>query len=212
MARKDGLSITDVLTALKNAGIDTLPGGGAEVLTPSVRQRLSPNKCTCEEWLSVMRTAHGLGFRTTATLMYGHIETNADIVDHLLGLRQLQDETGRFSSFIPWSFKPGRSDLSRRVTSSSHPAQYIRVIALARLLLDNVAHIQSSWFSESTSAGQLGLLAGADDFGGILMEENVLRQTGYEKTSTLEDVCQLIRQAGFRPARRDSNYRIVEEY
>ena len=112
----------------------------------------------------------------TATLMFGHVETDEDIIGHLLRLRELQDRTGGFQSFIPWSFKSGGSPLSTDVSAPAHPARYVRIIALARLMLDNFAHVQSSWFSESISAGQLGLMAGADDFGGILVEENVLRE------------------------------------
>ncbi len=210
MARQEGTGVSVILKALQQEGVDTIPGGGAEVLSNRLRAELSPRKGTAEEWLAVMEEAHRLGFTTTATLMYGHLETDREIIDHLLALRDLQDRTAGFSSFIPWSFKPGRSDLSRDVPRGAHPARYLRVIATARLLLDNFAHIQSSWFSESTTAGQLGLLAGADDFGGILVEENVLRETGFKRRSTREMVLTLIRRAGFLPAQRNSYYRILE--
>ena len=173
MAGQEQCSVSDVLHALWDAGIRTIPGGGAEILTESVRQIIAPRKATTEEWLQVCETAHRIGFQTTATMMFGHVETDEDIVDHLLRLRELQDRTSGFTSFIPWSFKPGRTPLAQQVTASHHPARYVRIIAVARLVLDNFPHIQSSWFSENVSAGQLGLLAGADDFGGVLVEENV---------------------------------------
>jgi cyclic dehypoxanthinyl futalosine synthase len=144
-------------------------------------------------------------------MMYGHIETDADIVDHLLELRNLQDRTGGFTSFICWSFKPGATPLGLKVRSAAHPGRYVRLIALARLLLDNFPHIQSSWFSESVPAGQLGLIAGADDFGGVLLEENVLRQAGHEPQTTIATVKTIIRRAGFVPAQRDGYYRMLND-
>jgi len=212
MAKQEGVSVREVLSVLRDAGISTLPGGGAEVLSDRVRTLLSPKKYTSAEWLDVMEQAHELGFRTTATLMFGHLETDEEIISHLLLLRALQDRTSGFNSFIPWSFKPGGSPLSEQIQEAAHPARYIRILAVARLVLDNVCHIQSSWFSESVAAGQLGLLAGADDFGGILVEENVLKQTGYQRRTTVETVLEIIRQAGFTPARRDSMYQVVETY
>jgi cyclic dehypoxanthinyl futalosine synthase len=212
MAQRERVSTREVLQLLHEEGIRTLPGGGAEILTDQVRTAIAPRKCTASDWLRVMEEAHELGFRTTATLMFGHLERDEDIVDHFVALRELQDRTGGFSSFIPWSFKPGGSPLSERVTVGAHPARYVRIIALARLVLDNFDHIQSSWFSENVTAGQLGLLGGADDFGGVLLEENVLRQTGYVRQTNLQRVVTLIRQAGFTAARRDSHYQVVETY
>ncbi len=211
MAAREKIPVADVLERVYNQGIRTIPGGGAEILVDGRRRRIAPRKATAQQWLDACETAHGLGFRTTATLMFGHIESDADIVAHLLRLRRLQDKSGGFQSFIPWSFKPGESDLSRDVPSGAHPAKYIRVIAVARLVLDNFPHIQSSWFSETPSAGVLGLLAGADDFGGILMEEHVLRQAGHSPSTTVGRVRALIRSAGFAPVQRDSDYQIVAE-
>jgi cyclic dehypoxanthinyl futalosine synthase len=159
-----------------------------------------------------MAQAHRLGFRSTATMMFGHIESDADLIDHLDRLRRLQDRTGGFHSFIPWSFKPGGSQLSSMVAQAAHPARYVRIIAVARIFLDGFEHIQSSWFSESVTAGQLGLLAGADDFGGLLVEENVLRETGYRRATCLQSVLQMIRSTGFTPARRSSDYEIIERF
>ena len=190
-------------------GIRTIPGGGAEILTERVRAEIAPRKASAEEFLEVCAVAHEIGFKTTATMMYGHIETDEDIVDHLLALRGLQDQTGGFTSFICWSFKPGSTPLGRKIPGAAHPALYVRIIAVARLLLDNFPHIQSSWFSESVSAGQLGLIAGADDFGGVLLEENVLRKAGHERLTTVDTVKTIIRRAGFVPAQRDGYYRTL---
>jgi cyclic dehypoxanthinyl futalosine synthase len=212
MARKEQCAVRDVLAAVQAEGVRTIPGGGAEILTESVRRRIAPGKATTEQWLAVCREAHLMGFRTTATMMFGHVETDEDIVDHLLALRGLQDETRGFTSFIPWSFKPGNTPLGRQVSRSVHPAKYVRIIALARLVLDNFEHIQSSWFSENVAAGQLGLLGGADDFGGILVEENVLQQAGHQRTTTAENVKTIIRRAGFAPAQRDSFYRVLNTF
>lgn len=210
MANREGRTTLAILKTLRDAGIDTMPGGGAEILSNEIRRDIAPNKYSADEWLRVMKEAHGLGFRTTATMMFGHVETDRHIALHLLRLREAQDETGGFSSFIPWSFKPGRSALTERVPAAAHPARYLRILAAARLTLDNFDHIQSSWFSESETAGMLGLLAGADDFGGILVEENVLKKTGYERQTTEERVRALIREAGFVPALRDSRYLVIE--
>jgi len=212
MAEHEKCSVREVLQTLWDAGIRTIPGGGAEILSEPVRRIIAPHKATTRQWLDVCEQAHRIGFKTTATMMYGHVETDADIVDHLLELRSLQDRSGGFTSFIPWSFKPGTTPLSKRVKQPSHPARYVRIIAVARLVLDNFDHIQSSWFSESIPAGQLGLLAGADDFGGVLVEEHVHKEAGHERQATPDNVVTIIRRAGFTPARRDSYYRIRETF
>ena len=212
MATQERCSAAEVLQHLWDAGIRTIPGGGAEILSESVRKIIAPRKATTEQWLNICETAHRIGFKTTATMMYGHVESDADIIDHLLRLRQLQDQSAGFTSFIPWSFKQGQTDLAREVKSPVHPARYVRIIALARLVLDNFPHIQSSWFSENISAGQLGLLAGADDFGGVLVEEHVHREAGHDRMATTENVVTIIRRAGFIPARRDSYYQIQETF
>ncbi len=212
ISRMEKLPVEDILRAIYDEGIRTIPGGGAEILSERVRKEVARRKATTEEWLDVCEKAHHIGFRTTATMMFGHVETDEDIVAHFMKLRELQDRTGGFTSFVPWSFKPGDSPLTRRVPSRTHPARYVRIIALARLILDNFAHIQSSWFSESVPAGQLGLLAGADDFGGVLLEENVMRTAGHTRTATLEKVKTIIRRAGFTPARRNSFYEVLEVY
>lgn len=212
MARTEQCAVKDVLAAVFAEGVRTIPGGGAEILTEGVRKQIAPGKATTEQWLSVCEEAHTMGFRTTATMMFGHVESDDDIVEHLMVLRDLQDRTNGFSSFIPWSFKPGDNPLGKQVTRGAHPAKYVRIIALARLVLDNFDHVQSSWFSENVAAGQLGLLAGADDFGGILVEENVLLQAGHQRSTTAEKVKTIIRRAGFTPAQRDSNYKVLKTF
>ena len=207
MATQEGTHVHAILESIYNEGIRTIPGGGAEILSERVRGIVAPGKASSEEWLETCEIAHNIGFKTTATMMYGHVESPEEVVDHLLRLRELQDRTGGFTSFIPWSFKSGGSTLGRRLNRESHPAHYIRMVALARLLLDNFPHIQSSWFSESIAAGQLGLMAGADDFGGVLIEENVLRDAGHDRAATTSNVKTIIRRAGFEPVQRDSLYR-----
>jgi cyclic dehypoxanthinyl futalosine synthase len=212
MAGKEKTSVREILEAVYAEGIRTIPGGGAEILTETVRKKIAPRKATTRQWLEVCETAHQIGFRTTATMMFGHVETDRDIVDHLFELRDLQDRTGGFTSFIAWSFKPGNTPLAKEVAQGVHPAKYVRIIALARLVLDNFDHVQSSWFSENIASGQLGLLAGADDFGGILVEENVHKQAGHQRSTTVADVKTIIRRAGFIPAQRDSYYRVLQEF
>jgi cyclic dehypoxanthinyl futalosine synthase len=212
MAQQEQTDVQAVLEAVYAEGIRTIPGGGAEILSERVRSIIAPGKADTEQWLHVCETAHRIGFRTTATMMYGHVEKDEEIIDHLLRLRDLQERSGGFVSFIAWSFKPGHTPLGGCIPGSAHPAKYVRMIAVARLVLDNFEHIQSSWFSENVSAGQLGLLAGADDFGGILFEENVLQQAGHERATTVDKVKTIIRRTGFLPAQRDSFYRVLREY
>jgi cyclic dehypoxanthinyl futalosine synthase len=212
MAEQENCSVDHVLGVLWEAGIRTIPGGGAEILCERVRRIIAPRKASSDQWLDVCEKAHRIGFKTTATMMFGHVESDEEILEHLFRLRDLQDRTGGFTSFIAWSFKPGDSPLAKKVTQPVHPAKYIRIIATARLVLDNFQHIQSSWFSENISAGQLGLLAGADDFGGVLVEEHVHKEAGHDRRASVDDVLTIIRRAGFTPARRDSHYRVKHIY
>ncbi len=210
MAGNEGVTTETVLQQLWDQGVRTLPGGGAEVLSDRVRSAIAPEKCATGTWLEVMAQAHKIGFKTTATLMYGHIERPEEIVDHLLKLRDLQDRTGGFQSFVPWSFKPGKTPLGRQLKRTASPQMYLRMISVARLMLDNFSHIQSSWFSEERQAGQLGLLAGADDFGGLLIEENVLDSAGYSPAISIQELEQDIGAMGFKPVRRDSYYKQIK--
>jgi cyclic dehypoxanthinyl futalosine synthase len=208
----EGIPTAAILEALYAAGVRTMPGGGAEVLAQRVRDAIAPEKCSPARWLDIMREAHRLGMQTTATMMYGHVETPAEIVEHLLAVRALQDETGGFSAFIPWSFKPGNSTLGKKLKVAAHPLLYLRLLATARLVLDNVPHVQSSWFSEDLRTGQLGLLAGADDFGGLLFEESVLGKAGHAPKTSLERTLDVIRAMGFEPAQRNSFYEVIARY
>ncbi|MFQ5828579.1 MAG: cyclic dehypoxanthinyl futalosine synthase [Candidatus Methylomirabilia bacterium] len=212
MAEVAGISVRDVLTRLREAGQFTLPGGGAEVLSERVRKRIEPKKGAPAAWLEVHREAHRLGFKTTATMMYGHVETPDDILDHLDTIRELQDERGGFTAFIPWSFKPANTLLEKWIKLHAGPNSYLRILAVSRLYLDNFRHIQASWFSEGKRTGQVALHFGADDFGGTLLEENVHRAADFVNTTTVEEATALIREAGFRPAQRTTCYEILKEF
>ena len=212
MAGVSGLDVRGVLQALKEAGQRTLPGGGAEILTDAIRRRLAPKKGGAESWLEVHREAHRLGFRSTATMMYGHIEEDEDIIAHLDAIRALQDETGGFTAFVPWSFKPGHTPLQRRIRYHVGPSRYLRILALSRIYLDNFDHIQASWFSEGKKAGQVALHFGADDYGGTLFEENVHKAADHVNETTVEEVVLMIQEAGFQPAQRTTLYEIVRTF
>ncbi len=212
MAQNAELSVREVLAELWRAGQRTLPGGGAEILVERVRREVSPRKLSAEGWLDVMRIAHSLGYRTTATMMYGHVERDAEIIEHLRRLRELQDETGGFTAFVPWSYKPGNTPLARQVPHGPGAVRYLRIVACARIYLDNFVHVQASWFSEGKRTGQIALHAGADDFGGTLLEENVLRMANHDPRASIEECGALIRQAGFVPLQRTTLYEPVREW
>lgn len=212
MAEVSGLSVREVLLQLKLAGLNTIPGGGAEILTDRVKKKISSKKGTSADWLEVMREAHVLGYKTTATMMYGHLDTDEDIIEHLECIRRLQDETGGFSAFIPWSFKPGNTPLEKIIPTYATPNRYLQILALSRIYLDNFAHIQASWFSEGKKIGQVALHFGADDFGGTLVEENVHAAANFVNKTTTDEVVQLIREAGYTPAQRTTLYEVLKVY
>ena len=212
MAEVSKLTVSDVLARLREAGQDTLPGGGAEVLSERVRKRIEPKKGGPRAWLDVHREAHRQGFRSTATMMYGHVEEPDDIVDHWDAIRELQDEHGGFTAFVPWSFKPGNTLLEKWIKTYKGPSTYLRMLAASRLYLDNFAHIQASWFSEGKRAGQVALHWGADDFGGTLFEENVHAAADFVNKTTVDEIITLIRDAGFTPAQRTTEYEILRQY
>lgn len=212
MTAVSGLSLREVLSALKDAGQTTIPGGGSEILSERVRKKISHKKGVTHTWLDVHREAHALGFRSTATMMYGHVETPEDIVDHFDAIRSLQDEHGGFTAFVPWSFKSGNTPLVEKIPRHAGPNQYLRVLAASRIFLDNFDHIQASWFSEGKKTGQIALHWGADDFGGTLFEENVHAATGFVNQTSTEEIKALIREAGFRPAQRTTLYEILEQH
>ena len=212
IAKVSGLGMTDVLDRLWEAGQRTLPGGGAEVLSERVRRRIEPKKGGPDAWLGVHSEAHRRGFKSTATMMYGHVETAEDVLDHLDAIRLLQDEFAGFTAFVPWSFKPGNTLLEKWIKHYKGPTAYLRMLAVSRLYLDNFPHVQASWFSEGKRAGQIALLFGADDWGGTLFEENVHRAADYVNTVGVDEIVTLIREAGFAPAQRNTEYHILRTY
>lgn len=200
------LSIHDTICRLHDAGLDTIPGGGAEILVDSVRSRISPRKCSTAQWVDVMRTAHSLGIRTTATMMFGHVETYADRIEHMLRIRELQDETGGFTAFIPWTFQPKNTKLPREPVGGF---EYLKTLAISRLMLDNVLNIQASWVTQGEKIGQLALAFGANDMGSTMIEENVVRAAGCTFRMTPNEIRHLIADAGYQPRQRDCYYRLV---
>ena len=212
IAEVSGKAMPEILALLKQAGMSTLPGGGAEVLSEKVRRRIEPKKGGPAAWLDVHREAHRQGFRSTATMMYGHVEGPDDVLDHLDAIRGLQDEYGGFTAFVPWSFKPGNTLLEKWIKQYKGPNAYLRMLAVARLYLDNFPHVQASWFSEGKRAGQVALSWGADDFGGTLFEENVHAAADFVNKTTVDEIVTLIRDAGYTPAQRTTEYDIIRTY
>jgi dehypoxanthine futalosine cyclase len=212
IAEVSGKTMPEVLALLKGAGQSTLPGGGAEVLSERVRRRIEPKKGGPAAWLDVHREAHRQGFKSTATMMYGHVEGPDDVLDHLDAIRSLQDEYGGFTAFVPWSFKPGNTLLEKWIKQYKGPNAYLRMLAVARLYLDNFPHVQASWFSEGKRAGQVALSWGADDFGGTLFEENVHAAADFVNKTTVDEIVTLIRDAGYTPAQRTTEYDIIKTY
>ncbi len=212
MAQVSGLTIEKVLEALNEAGQSSLPGGGAEILSESVRKKIAWKKGGPDSWLEVHRAAHKIGWRSTATMMYGHVEEPKDVVEHWENVRRLQDETKGFTAFIPWSYKPDNTVLQRKHPDRTGPVPYLRMLAASRLYLDNVDHVQASWFSEGKKTGQVSLHFGADDFGGTLIDENVHAAAGFINKANTEEVMTLIREAGFTPAQRTTHYDILKTF
>ncbi len=210
-ARISHKSIEDTLRRLKEAGLDSIPGGGAEILVDRVRNQISPAKCTTDQWLEVMETAHRTGLPTTATMMFGHVETLADRVEHLRRLRDLQDRTGGFTAFIPWPFQPGQTRLAldHGITASVTGFDYLKTLAVSRIFLDNIDNIQSSWVTQGPKIGQMALYYGANDMGSTMLEENVVRAAGTIHCLNEDDLRRLILDGGFTPQRRNMRYEFV---
>jgi len=202
-----GLSPSHVLDRLIAAGLDSIPGGGAEILVDRVRKEIAPNKCSAREWLEVMGLAHNKGLLTTATMMFGHVETLEDRVDHLLAVRDQQDRTNGFTAFIPWTFQPDHTALFARKATS---IEYLRLLALSRLVLDNVPNLQVSWVTMGAKIGQLGLFFGANDFGSTMIEENVVAASGVSFRMSEDHMRKVILEAGFAPRQRRMDYSYVE--
>ncbi len=203
VAEHENLSIHDTLVQLIKAGLDSIPGGGAEILVDTVRQKISPNKCLTDTWLAVMKTAHELGLKTTATMMFGHIESPKDIIEHLLRIRALQDQTGGFTAFIPWTFQPTNTRISVPTASAT---SYLRVLALSRLVLDNVPNLQASWVTQGDKIAQLALAFGANDLGSTMIEENVVAAANVHFRLPREAMVHLIEAAGYQAVQRDCFY------
>ena len=209
VAQQAGISAREVLERFRAAGLGSLPGGGAEILVDRVRQKISPRKTSADRWLEICRLWHQMGGRGSATMMFGHVETLADRVEHLSRIRELQDETGGFTAFIGWAYQPVRDGLAGVEKIGSF--EYLKTLAVSRLFLDNFANIQSSWVTQGLRIGQLGLRFGANDLGSLMIEENVVAAAGTRFHATLLELRRAIGQAGYTPRRRDVFYRFADE-
>lgn len=235
LADKHNLTIRETIKILKQAGLDSIPGGGAEILSDRVREQVSPKKIKSGDWLKVMEEAHGLGMRTTATMMFGSVEEPEDIIEHLDAIRTLQDKTGGFTAFIPWSFQPGNTELAQArgkgqgargkklegkssinnqqsTINFATAVDYLRILALSRLYLDNVRNIQASWVTQGLKLAQVALRFGANDFGSTMIEENVVRAAGVCYRVSKEDIINAIKASGFDAAQRNTYYDIMKKF
>ena len=207
IAEVSGLSIRDTIARLRDAGLDSIPGGGAEILDDEIRYKIARLKCLTGDWLNVHRTAHQLGMRTTATMMFGCGEKLEHRVNHFQRVYDLQEETGGFTAFIPWSFQPGNTALGGHHWEEATSVEYLKVLAISRIFLSNFKNVQSSWVTQGLKVCQLGLRFGGNDVGSVMLEENVVRSAGVNNCTTEEELRHIIRDAGFRPAQRDTLYR-----
>jgi len=214
IAKVSKIDIKEVLIRLKEKGLNSIPGAGAEILSDKVRKVISPKKISTKRWLEIHKTAHLIGMKTTATMMFGTIETIKEVVKHFELIRNLQDETEGFRAFIIWSFQPYNTALYKKniVTYKSSSNRYLRYLAIARLFLDNIKNIQSSWVTQGSYIGQLALLYGANDLGSIMMEENVVKSAGAINKINQQEMIKLIKDIGEIPAKRDTNYNILEVF
>jgi len=206
VARVSDLSIRDTLARLRDAGLDSIPGAGAEILDDEVRVKIARLKCNTNEWMDVHRTAHQLGIRTTSTMMFGCGETIDHRINHLELIRRLQEETGGFTAFIPWPFQPVNNPLGKKVGEEATAVEFLKTLAICRLYLDNIVNIQTSWVTQGLKVCQLGLTFGGNDVGSVMLEENVVSQAGAQHSATEEDLRRMIRGAGFIPKQRDTLY------
>ncbi|MFT5303974.1 MAG: cyclic dehypoxanthinyl futalosine synthase [Mariniblastus sp.] len=202
-------SLEEVLSRLKAAGLGSLPGGGAEILVDRVRNEITRGKVNSDDWLNVMRVWHKLGGRSSATMMFGHVETVAERIEHLERIRQLQDETGGFTAFICWTFQPDNTDMSEIPPAGSF--EYLKMQAIARLYLDNISNIQSSWVTQGLKIGQMSLVYGANDMGSLMIEENVVAEAGTVHYLTLDQMRDAITAVGFTPRQRNVHYELFDE-
>ena len=207
IAEYSSLDLRETIIRLRAAGLDSIPGGGAEILDDEVRHRIARLKCLSDDWIAVHRTAHQLGMRTTATMMFGVGETYEHRINHFQRVFDLQEETGGFTSFIPWSFQPGNTALGGRKWDEATAVEYLKVLAISRLFLSNIKNVQSSWVTQGLKVCQMGLRFGGNDVGSVMLEENVVKAAGVTNCTTEEELRRIIRDAGFRPAQRDTLYR-----
>jgi cyclic dehypoxanthinyl futalosine synthase len=214
IARRSKLTVWETLSRLRDSGLDSVPGGGGEILVDRVREIIAPKKTKSSEWLDVMRHAHKLGMSTTATMMYGHVETVEERVDHMRRIRELQDETRGFRAFISWTFQRDGNRLDDVVRDEDRPTsfEYLLTQAVSRIYLDNVDHIQSSWVTQGLKIGQVALGFGADDMGSVMIEENVVSAAGTTYRTSTEELVHLIRSLGKTPVQRDTLYREVKVF
>jgi cyclic dehypoxanthinyl futalosine synthase len=214
IARRSGISVAEVLSRLHAKGLASIPGAGAEILSDRVRDIVAPNKLDKDRWLEVHEEAHRLGMKSTATMMFGTVESDREIVEHFDHIRRLQDRTGGFRAFIMWSFQGKNTRLMQEIPSIGKQSsnRYLRLLAVARLFLDNIPNIQSSWVTQGSYIGQMALLFGANDLGSTMMEENVVSAAGASNRMNAEEMIRLIRDIGEKPAKRDTAYNILERY
>ncbi|MDP8262690.1 MAG: cyclic dehypoxanthinyl futalosine synthase [Candidatus Ancaeobacter aquaticus] len=209
LSKKEGISAEEVLKKMQEAGLDSLPGA-AEILVDRVRKKVSPNKTSTSEWIEVMKSAHALNMHTTATMTFGMVETTRERMQHLECIRNLQDETGGFKAFIPWTFSPRNTKLSSLKAAGG--VDYLMMLAISRIYLDNFPHIHTGWVTEGEKLAQIGLMFGANDMGGILMDEVVVKATGINNSMTVDKIVHLIQSAGMIPAQRNSKYEIIRYF
>ena len=209
LANKSELGIEEVIRRLRDAGLDSIPGGGAEILDDRVRHQISPNKIGWQKWMDVMTTAHKLGMKTTATMMFGHVETFEERILHMVRVREALDQTGGFTAFIPWSFAPSNTELGGE---GSTGVEYLRTLAVARLMLDNVPNLQASWVTQGAKMAQVALRFGANDFGSTMLEENVVRAAGIKTRVPLQEIIRCIEDAGYQAVQRNTHYERLKAF
>lgn len=208
-SRKSSVPIEEVVLSLKNAGLDSVPGA-SDLLVDRIRKIASPNKLTVNEWVTAMEALHGAGLKSSATMTYGMGETDHEEIEHLAVIRDLQDRTGMIRAFIPWSFSPSRTRMSHIPPATG--IRYLKIVAIARIFLDNIVHIQAGWLTEGLKMAQIALAMGATDMGGVLTEELVVKATGIETRTTRDELIDIIKNAGKSPVQRDSEYRVIRRF
>jgi|TARA_B100000131_G_scaffold246325_1_gene239250 cyclic dehypoxanthinyl futalosine synthase len=212
IAKYSDLDTKKILKLFWDSGLRTIPGGGAEVLTNNIRKKISPLKINADEWMKITEEAHQIGFKTTATMMFGHAEKDEDIIEHLDKIRDLQDRTKNFLSFIPWTFKPENTFMENKISAEIGGDRYLRVLGLCRIFLDNFKYIQGSWFTQGFKVGGVSLHYGANDVGGTLLQENVLKSANNPYKAGIDEIVHVIKSEGFKPIQRDTFYNKIKDY